>query len=309
MAEMPLHQPAAAPTLDASTPISMQRIMLATDFDPVSEAALHYSLAIARRYGSKIYLMHVVAPEPFNFLAPDARQRALEDAWRTAQRHMTDLLIAGHLEGVDHQVLVEQGDVWEVLSRRINELYINLMVIRTHARGRVGKLLLGSVAETIFRQATCPVLMVGPRARHVSERTPDQPILFCTGFSAHSLKAGGYALSLAQHQGSQLLLMHVSKETPGTEQERQRIAEQAHQRLRSLIPPGTQLASPPETIVEFGIAAERILQAAKQRKAGLIVLGVRQPVGFARRLKWATAYEVVGESPCPVLTVRMTAPE
>jgi nucleotide-binding universal stress UspA family protein len=287
----------------------MERIMLATDFDPVTESALHYSLAIARRYSSKIYLMHVVAPEPFQFLAADARQRALEDAWRNAQRHMTDLLIAGHLEGVDHQVLVEQGVVWDVLSRRINELYINLLVIGTHARGRFGKLFLGSVAETIFRQASCPVLMVGPRAGQVTERTPDQPILFCTGFSAHSLKAGSYALSLAQHQGSQLLLMHVSKESPQTQQERQRITDEAHRRLRALIPPGTQLAAQPETMVEFGTAAERILQAASQRKPGLIVLGVRQPVGFARRLKWTTAYEVVSDAPCPVLTVRMVEPE
>jgi nucleotide-binding universal stress UspA family protein len=309
MADKPLQPSAAVPTLDASTPISMQRIVLATDFDPVSEAALHYSLAVARRYGSKIYLLHVVAPEPFQFLAGDARQRALEDAWRNAQRHMTDLLIAGHLEGVQHQVLVEQGDVWEVIARKIEELFVNLLVIGTHARGRVGKLLLGSVAETIFRQATCPVLMVGPRAIHVTERTPEQPILFCTGFSAHSLKAGGYALSLAQHQGSKLLLMHVSKETPQTAQERQRIVDGAHQKLRALIPAGAQLASPPETMVEFGTAAEQILRVAQQRKPGLIVLGVRQPVGFARRIKWATAYEVVKEAPCPVLTVRMIEPE
>jgi nucleotide-binding universal stress UspA family protein len=309
MADKPFQPAAAPPALDAPTPITMERIMLATDFDPVSEAALHYSLAVARRYGSKIHLLHVVAPEPFQFLAPDARQRALEDAWRNAQRHMTDLLIAGHLEGVQHQVLVEQGEVWEVIARKIEELSINLLVIGTHARGRVGKLLLGSVAETIFRQATCPVLMVGPRARHVTERTPEQPILFCTGFSAHSLKAGGYALSLAQHQGSKLLLLHVSKETPQTSQERQRIADEAHHKLRVLIPPGTQLASPPETLVEFGTAAERILHVAQRHKAGLIVLGVRQPVGFARRIKWATAYEVVADAPCPVLTVRMIEPE
>ena len=287
----------------------MQRIMLATDFDPVSEAALHYSLSIARRYGAKVYLLHVVAPEPFQFMSGDARQRALEDAWRNAQRHMTDLLIAGHLEGVDHQVLVEQGDVWEVLSRRVNELLINLLVIGTHARGRVGKLLLGSVAETIFRQATCPVLMVGPRAVQVSERTPQQPILFCTGFSAHSLKAGGYALSLAQHQGSQLLLMHVSKEAPQSQQERERLVEQGKGKLASLIPAGAQLASPPEAIVDFGTAAERILAVAQERKPGLIVLGVRQPVGFVRRIKWTTAWEVVANAPCPVLTVRMTEPE
>lgn len=309
MADKPLQSPLAVPTLDASTPISMQRIMLATDFDPVSESALHYSLSIARRYGSKIYLMHVVAPEPFQFLTGDVRQRAVEDAWRNAQRHMTDLLIAGHLEGVDHQVLVEQGEVWEVLSHKINDLFINLLVIGTHARGRVGKLLLGSVAETIFRQATCPVLMVGPRAVQVSERTPQQPILFCTGFSAHSLKAGGYALSLAQHQTAQLVLMHVSKESPQTQQEKERIVHEGKQRLASLIPAGMQLAAAPETIVEFGLAAERILAAAQQLKPGLIVLGVRQPVGWARRLKWATAYEVVANAPCPVLTVRMTEPE
>ena len=83
----------------------------------------------------------------------------------------------------------------------------------------------------------------------------------------------------------------------------------AKQRLASLIPAGMQLAAAPETIVEFGLAAERILAAAQQLKPGLIVLGVRQPVGWARRLKWATAYEVVANAPCPVLTVRMTEPE
>ncbi|MGI9103407.1 MAG: universal stress protein [Terriglobales bacterium] len=302
-------QPAATPTLDASTPVSMQRILLATDFDPVSEAALHYSLAIARRYGSKIYLLHVVAPEPFQFLAADARQRALEDAWRDAQRHMTDLLIAGHLEGVDHQVLVEQGEVKEIIERKIGELSIHLLVVGTHGRSRIGKLILGSVAETLFRQVSCPVLMVGPRAGDVNESTPGRPILFCTGFSAHSLKAGGYALSLAQHQGSELLLMHIATQPVENPQQRQQISDAAHQRLLALIPADARLASPAKTIVEFGTAAEHILAAAGQYQPGLVVLGVRQPVGFARRLKWATAYEVVSNAPCPVLTVRMTDPE
>ncbi len=104
--------------------------------------------------------------------------------------------------------------------------------------------------------------------------------------------------------------MHVSKETPQTQQERQRITDEAHRRLRALIPSGTQLAAQPEAIVEFGTAAERILHISNQRKPGLIVLGVRQPVGFARRrLKWATAYEVVSDATCPVLTVRMVEPE
>ncbi|MFI5112539.1 MAG: universal stress protein, partial [Terriglobales bacterium] len=107
----------------------------------------------------------------------------------------------------------------------------------------------------------------------------------------------------------QLLLMHVSKETPQTQSERQRIVDGGKQRLASLIPAGMQLAAPSETIVDFGTAADCILTVAQQRKPGLIVLGVRQPVGFVRRLKWATAYEVVANAPCPVLTVRMSEPE
>jgi len=308
MADKPV-QPAAAPPTLESTPISLQHIMLATDFDPNSEAALHSSLAIARRYGSKVYLMHVVPPDTFQFLSGDARQYALDNAWRDAQRHMTDLLIAGHLEGVDHQVMVEQGDTWEVLSRKISELSIDLMVIGTHGRSRLSKLLLGSVAETIFRQAACPVLMVGPRARRAAERGTGRPVLFCTGFSAHSLKAGGYALSLAQHQSARLIMLHVSKETPHSRSEEQRIVEEGRARLRALIPPSAQLAGPPECLVEFGIAAEQILAVAAEHKPAVIVLGVRQPVGFARRLKWATAYEVVSHAPCPVLTVRMVEPE
>ncbi len=284
--------------------------MLATDFDPNSEAALHYSLSIARRYGSKVYLLHVVTLDAFSLLSDDARRDALDNAWRDAQRHMTDLLIAGHLEGVDHQVMVEQGDVWDILSRKIDELKIDLLVVGTHGRSRIGKLLLGSVAEHIFRQAACPVLMVGPRSRRAAERsTGDRPILFCTGFSAHSVKAGSYALSLAQHQSACLIMLHVSKETPSTAPDKQRIVEEGCARLRALIPPDIQLACPVQCYVEFGTAAERILAVAAEHKPSVIVLGVRQPVGFARRLKWATAYEVVSHAPCPVLTVRMIEPE
>lgn len=296
-------------TLDAGMPVSLQRILLATDFDPVSENALHYTLSLARRTGSRMYLMHVVRPELFQGSSPDARQRAIQDAWRDSHRHMTDLLIAGHLQGIQHEVLVEQGDIWEVLSRKVEELHIDLLVVGTHGRSRLGKLFLGSVAETIFRQAPCPVLMAGPKAqREFASQGPGR-ILFCTGFSAHSIKAGGYALNLAQRQNATLILMHVSNQPAETPQQRQEIERHAGQRLRNLVPPGVQLAAPPEFVVEFGIAADRILAVAAERKAGLIVLGVRQPTGFARRLKWATAYAVVSAAPCPVLTVRMTEPE
>jgi len=295
-------------TLDASTPIDIRNILLATDFDPISEAALRYSLVIARRYKAKMYLLHVVPPETFQFLSGDARQRSLDEAWRDAHRHMTDLLIAGHLEGVEHQVMVEQGEIWDVISKKIGELHANMLVLGTHGRTRIGKLLLGSVAETIFRQAPCPVLTAGPKTTLEAVAAGPRKILFCTGFSGHSLRAGNYALALAQAREAELILMHVIQQTAETPQRREEMRQEATEKLRGLIPESAQLSVPPKFIVDFGNSAERILAVAGEHNPNLIVLGVRQPEGFARRLKWATAYEVVANAPCPVLTVRTSVP-
>ncbi len=262
------------------------------------------ALAISRRYGSKVTLAHVFRPEAYHSLAPDARQRALDDAWREAQRQIMDQLIAGRLSGIAHEVVVEQGDdIWDVLARLIRERSVDLMVVGTRGRTGLRKMLMGSVAEDIFRQAPCPVMTVGPKLSGEPSLKDPQKILFATGFAGHSLAAGGWALSLAQHHQAQLLLLHVI--TTATEPAaREQAARNAQQRLRGLIPPDVQLPSPPECLVEFGTAAEGILRTVEQHEPDLIVLGIRQPEGFARRVKWATAYEVVRHAPCPVLTVR-----
>jgi nucleotide-binding universal stress UspA family protein len=204
-------------------------------------------------------------------------------------------------------VLVEQGDVWEVLAAKIKELSIDLLVVGTHGRSRIGKLLLGSTAEEIFRQATCPVLMVGPKApgpkRHGIGR-----IMFCTGFSHHSLQAGATAFSLAERQDAELVLLHVHTEDV-VPAKRESLRKAGCEKLLALVPADAKLPHPPKCAVEFGPAAERILAAANEFSPTLIVMGVRQPVGFARRLKWATAYEVVSHAPCPVLTVRTAIPD
>ena len=208
------------------------------------------------------------------------------------------------LSGLANEVVVEQGDaIWEVLARLITERHIDMVVVGTRGRAGVAKLLMGSVAEDIFRQAPCPVLTVGPKLRR--GRTLEGPtrILFSTGFSGHSLAAGGYALSLAQHHQGTLTLLHVVT-TPTEQAQRQQVAHDAEHRLRSLIAPDVPLAHAAQFVVEFGTAADCILHAAKQHKPDVIVLGIRQREGFARRVRWATAYEVVRHAPCPVLTVR-----
>jgi nucleotide-binding universal stress UspA family protein len=84
------------------------------------------------------------------------------------------------------------------------------------------------------------------------------------------------------------------------------VAEAIH-KLYETVPKGVDLYYPPEVAVEYGEPADKIVAAAQQRRADLIVLGVRdarEHIGAATHLERATAHKVVAHSPCPVLTVR-----
>ncbi len=290
--------------LEAKTDVAIRNILVASDFSAASESALTTALAIARRYGSKVILAHVFRPETYHSLSSDARQRALDDAWRDAHRQMMEQLMAGRLTGITNEVVVEQGEqVWDVLGRMVRERQMDMLVLGTRGRSGISKFLMGSAAEDIFRQAPCPVITVGPKL--AGKRAIEGPgrILFATGFSGHSLAAGGYALSLALHHQASLILLHVIT-APIEPQMREQAMQEAEQRLRALIAPELEVACHPEFVVQFGTAAEGILSTTEKHHPDLIVLGIRQPEGFARRVRWATAYEVVRNAPCPVLTVR-----
>ena len=77
-------------------------------------------------------------------------------------------------------------------------------------------------------------------------------------------------------------------------------------RLQELMASATRLDREPEFIVENGDPSEVIVRVAAERGAELVVLGVRAQGGLSDRLRWSTAYGVVREAHCPLLTVRST---
>lgn len=288
---------------NSSFEVRFQNILLATDFSPASETALYFSLSIAKRYGARIFLAHVVSP-PAMAWTTEAVQRAVNDAWRDAHTVMTDQLIAGRLDDIENHVVVVSGDTWEELSKMIDKFKIDLLVVGTRGRTGVMKVLLGSTAESIFRQAPCPVLTVGPKiGRGPLEHGPKR-ILYSTGFLPQSLQAGDYALSLAQQQNGALAMLHVIREVPDSQQKRTELEKDALEKLRSLVPADAKLSAPPDLHVAFGSPADAILKLTHEWKPDMIVLGVRRPEKDARRITRATAYNVISNAPCPVLTVK-----
>lgn len=288
--------------MDAKTRVVLRNILMAVDFSPSSHAALQYASAIVRRYGSRIYLAHVIRPDAYQLVSPDAVDTVLDQARHYAEQQLAKILISGRLRGIPHQVLLGQGELWTVFSKLIEEHEIDLIGVGTHGRTGLEKMLIGSVAERVFRLATCPVLTVGPKVSGVvPEEAELRQILYATDFTSAAECAAAYALSLAQEHQAQLTLLHVADHA----RESARLdAPAIAERLQALVPPEAELWCTPKCVVEVGPPADGILKAAEQHKADLIVLGVRQPDHSFSHLPPATAYKVVCRAPCPVLTVR-----
>jgi nucleotide-binding universal stress UspA family protein len=226
-----------------------------------------------------------------------------DDAQANMQR------VKAQLVGLPNETIIERNTgVWPALESAIKELSIDLIVVGTHGRTGAQKLLLGSVAEEIFRRSHVPVLTIGPSEKRGAHRGARfHHVLFATDFSEDSLAAAGYALSMAQENEAKLTLLHVMKEPELFDKTAEDRISSASFRLHEIVPEAAESWCRPDTVVRFGTAADRILDVAKDRDVDLIVLGVRGNRGVpgaATHLERATAHKVVVHAPCPVLTVR-----
>jgi nucleotide-binding universal stress UspA family protein len=282
--------------------ISLERILYATDFSRQSNDALPYALSLARRYGSTLFAVHVVSLVPFQLSNATLEWQAIAaQAVREAEQAMAGL--EPQIKGVPHELVLRKGDVWRELSTVAQDKDIDLVIVGTHGRLRASKLLMGSVAEKIFRQASCPVLTVGPNVSGEPEGIVDlRTILFPTDFSPESLAAVPYAISLAQENQARLYLLHV---TPGPVSAS--IDASLQERLNNLVTPEAQLWCDPKALVESGDAGQKILELSQELAVDLIVLGtkpVARLAGTISHVAMATAYKVVSQAICPVFTVR-----
>jgi nucleotide-binding universal stress UspA family protein len=289
------------------TRILFDRILFATDFSPASTVALPYATAIARHFGAKLYLAYVIPPDAYGLIPVDERDPALENIRAHAEEQMAAVRATPLLKGLSHEVLVGHGDVWPMLSAMAEKHEINLIVIGTHGRRGVEKMLLGSIAEEILRCAQSPLLMVGPESSVAPEtEAPLKRILYATNFSPECEPAMHYACALAKEYNAALFFLHVAEDVW---QEPLSTRMQAADFFRLRLTEkhwALEEGVAPEFHVEFGVPAEFILEISGKLQIELIVLGVRGTrfPRVAAHLPGPTAYDVVSHARCPVLVIR-----
>ena len=284
-----------------ATEIGIHRVLSAIDLSPNSIRALNHAIAIARSYGAKHYLVHVVSSIGYLMVGADVLAAAVDSAARELSDLEQRLSRTGALAGLSHEMLVCQGEVWQQLERVVKEQRIDLIVLGTQGKTGLRKLALGSVAESVFQHAMCPVLTVGPRApADAPHPATVSHILYPTDLSPESAKAAAYAVSLAKEHGAQLTILHVHEkgEAGNIAEDRHEFVERFRRQIAGDLPHKWWYEQ------QVGLVDQTILALARERQAGLIVLGLHSRRPFIHPHTWLHAYKIVSEACCPVLTIR-----
>jgi len=284
--------------------MGIHRVLCAIDFSSSSIKALNHAIEIARSYGAKYYLVHVVSSIGYMMVGADAVVSAMDTADEELQNVERRLSRTEALAGVPHEMLVCHGNVWQQLEQVVREYQIDLIVLGTQGKTGLRKLALGSVAEAVFQNATCLVLTVGPCA------PADPPlharlshILYPTDLSPESARAAAYAVSLAREHGAQLTVLHVEEkgETAHIGEHEHEFAARFRQHIAGELPPNWSYQW------QVGLVDQTILGLAKERQVGLIVLGLHSRHQLIHPHSWLHAYKIASEACCPVLTVRCSS--
>jgi nucleotide-binding universal stress UspA family protein len=293
------------PSADAKTRLALKNILFTTDFSDASRTALPFALAIARRYDSNIFIANVIEEVPVTSIPMDALPSDIERDRQLARTRMTDFLRFYSFHGVKSEVILEPGFVWPAVLKIIEDRKVDMLILGTHGRGAVQRLLMGSVAEEIFRHVTCPVMTIGPHVKAtLGQYDRVERILFTTDFSAGSERALQYALALAEERDARLILLHVIQPPGAPIDVIDQLVSESEVRLRSLIPTDSLPSKRPVYAVLVGSATDMILSLAERESADLIVMGVHKAKALSTHWPFEVAGQIIGHSMCPVLSVR-----
>lgn len=282
----------------------MSPIVAAVDFSSSSERAAALAVALAARAGAPLHLVHA------DVLYRSSGDGAAPVAVPSSALRLRLERLATTLGQPDASVAVERHtSAATALIGYAERVDASLLVVGTHGRSGMRRLLLGSVAEACVASASCPVLTVPEGAEPTF--APNAPILVAVDFSARSRAALAAAHGLADWTGAPIELVHVIRHSgpypdivPGmlsVSDIDPAEAEAVRERLWRFAAQGPDPA-PDAVHAGLGSPGRVIAALAAERGAGAIVIGTHGRAGLAW-IVGSVAASTLRRSPCPVLTL------
>jgi hypothetical protein len=267
----------------------MEKLLVATDGSIFSENAIREAINLAKTCSSKLIAVSVVKTNPeFEDLVP----LVVEKAEKEVREHLESIKNRASREGVDCKIVVHRSE--EPFQDIVNDAAknkVDMVIIGTHGRTGLKRLMMGSVTAKVIGHAPCKVLVVPKGTRLTLKK-----ILIATDGSVFSEFASREAISIAKHSGGILLALSVAKRDENIPLARESVNVVKELAERE----GIKV----ETLTLKGEPYETIVKTAEQRNAGLIIVGSHGRTGVERLLMGSVTERVIGHSASAVLVVR-----
>jgi nucleotide-binding universal stress UspA family protein len=287
------------PVIETRPTVSLNKIMFATDFSATAEEAGKYAKALALRFGSTVEIAHALySSEDETALPPEEMRRKYEKLLILKQSEFRAAGIKTYFAESS------EAPLSQALLMMERQFEPDLIVAGTTSKSALDRFLVGSTAEHLIRESSCPVLTVGPNAKPPKKGPlAFQKIVFATDLSEASDKAAELALAFAQDAGAHLWITHVAPDQPDEVVLPDGLGERNfRRRLEQLIPSEAYEWCTLKYTVEHGEPADGILDLANRVNADLIVMGARERSFWLMHLRRGVTQDVLAEAPCPVLT-------
>ena len=142
-------------------------ILVPTDFSPYSDNALGHAIDIAKQYHAKVHLLHVIDEYIQQCVGEYClSNKTIEELEQVSVANAVDKLqkqrdrIAASSSDAEIAISVRQGVPYEEILHEQEEKAMDLIVLSSHGRTGILRILIGSVAEKVLRGAKCPVMLV-----------------------------------------------------------------------------------------------------------------------------------------------------
>lgn len=296
--------------------LKLDTILFPTDFSSVAEDAFAHAAHLALQSGATIHVFNVVTPEaddasnPMDFLpvAPaegaavgDTPPQRMEVQTVTQERGTVPVVYAQTDSSSPERAIVDHA----------TEHDADLALMGTHGRKGMDRLLSGSVAEEVVRQAPCPVFTVPAHDGKQVESDVGR-VLVPVDLSEQSTLVVNHAADLADMYGAPIDLLHVVEEAAfptayGVDPlapAQPDVQARAREAVEALATKLDDHAEPVNVHVLTGYAPRDIVDFADQHHSDLIVMATHGRTGLQRFLIGSVAEKVVRSAPCPVFTVK-----
>ncbi|SEB42345.1 universal stress protein [Terriglobus roseus] len=284
----------------AAPALQLKRVTVCTDFSEVSAPAVDEAYRLCLRHHAALSILFVLEHDDLSEWPDAEKELALLGLQR---RHELDLMAARlATPSVVVRPIFLDGNASTVLLQAIQGESPDLVVVGTHGRRGIDRLLLGSTAEAIVRSAECPVMTVGPGALRAHDHAAG-PIVCATDFHDGAEESVAYAAFLSEQHQVPLHCIHVLPMS-SIATKNHIVATIMETALVDLQMSSGKNAFQPSSRAVFGREVSRaVVEYAREVHASAIVLSVTRRTSLSSHLPLRRTSRMLILANCPVFTL------